>query len=113
MRTAGREEQIVDSLVRFLAIIGGEMDGEVLNSMNMLDLETDEWRMQSQTLTVARKDHACVLTRLDDEEGILVTGGVDGNNKALASVEFFSIPRQVRQRQSDYLVSRSGSLCPT
>ena len=72
------------------------MDGEVLNSMKTLDLETDEWRMQSQTLTVARKDHACVLTRLDDEEGILVTGGVDVDNKALASVEFFSIPKQVR-----------------
>ena len=36
------QEQIVDSLFRFLAIIGGEMDGEVLNSMKMLDLETDE-----------------------------------------------------------------------
>ena len=31
------------------------MDGEVLNSMKMLDLETEEWRMQSQTLTVARR----------------------------------------------------------
>ena len=87
---------LLSSLTRFLAIIGGEMDGEVLNSMKTLDLETDEWRMQSQTLSVARKDHACVLTRLDDEEGILVTGGVDLNNKALASVEFFSIPKQVR-----------------
>ena len=101
---------------RFLAIIGGEMDGEVLNSMKTLDLETDEWRMQSQTLTVARKDHACVLTRLDDEEGILVTGGVDGDNKALASVEFFSIPKQVRGQcgvsgQERYC--RNGLHCPT
>ena len=85
----------VDS--RFLAVIGGEMDGELLNSMKTLDLETNEWRMQSQTLKVARKDHACVSTRLDDEEGILVAGGVDADDNALASVEFFSIPKQVCQ----------------
>merc|ERR1719278_1081799 len=65
---------------RFLAVIGGEMDGEVLDSMKTLDLETNEWRMQAQTLRVPRKDHACVSTRLDDEEGILVAGGVDTDN---------------------------------
>ena len=70
------------------------MDGEVLNSMKTLDLETNEWRMQAQTLSVARKDHACVATRLDDEPGILVTGGVDADDKPLSSVEFFSIPKQ-------------------
>merc|ERR1719367_1966586 len=75
---------------RFLAVIGGEMDGELLDSMKTLDLETNEWRMQTQTLKVPRKDHACVKTRLDDEEGILVTGGVDANDNALKSVEFFS-----------------------
>merc|ERR1719422_1831322 len=74
----------VDS--RFLAVIGGEMDGKLLNSMKTLDLETNEWRMQSQTLKVARKDHACVATRLDDEEGILVAGGVAAQ-EFLASVE--------------------------
>merc|ERR1719277_2994647 len=79
---------------RFLAVIGGEMDGEVLDSMKTLDLETNEWRMQAQTLKVPRKDHACVSTRLDDEEGILVAGGVDADNRALKSVEFFSIPKQ-------------------
>lgn len=81
---------------RFLAIVGGEMDGELLDSMKTLDLETNEWRMQTQTLKVPRKDHACVKTRLDDEEGILVTGGVDANDNALKSVEFFSIPKQVQ-----------------
>ena len=35
------------------------------------------------------------ILRLDDEQGILVTGGVDANDRALASVEFFSIPKQV------------------
>merc|ERR1711874_272051 len=78
-----------------------------MGSMKTLDLETDEWRMQSQTLTVARKDHACVLTRLDDEEGILVTGGVDGDNKALASVEFFSIPKQEWVTLSDLTLART------
>ena len=107
----------VDS--RFLAVIGGEMDGELLNSMKTLDLETNEWRMQSQTLKVARKDHACVATRLDDEEGILVAGGVDADDNALASVEFFSIPKQVCQLFTVYmiwqltLILRSGSLCLT
>ena len=48
---------------RFLAVIGGEMDGEVLDSMKTLDLETNEWRMQAQTLRTPRKDHACVATR--------------------------------------------------
>ena len=102
---------ILSHLARFLAIIGGEMDGEVLNSMKTLDLETDEWRMQSQTLAVARKDHACVLTRLDDEEGILVTGGVDLNNNALASVEFFSIPKQVRDHSKYAVRSVQWSQC--
>ena len=41
------------------------MDGEILNSMKTLDLETDEWRMQAQTLKTPRKDHACVATRFE------------------------------------------------
>ena len=88
---------------RFLAVVGGEMDGELLDSMKTLDLETNEWRMQTQTLKVPRKDHACVKTRLDDEEGILVTGGVDANEKALKSVEFFSIPKQVQNINPTFL----------
>ena len=39
--------------------------------------------------------------RLDDEEGILVTGGVDADNQPLASVEFFSIPKQVSDQTRD------------
>ena len=104
----------VDS--RFLAVIGGEMDGELLDSMKTLDLETNEWRMLPE-LKVPRKDHACVATRLDDEEGILVTGGVDSNDNALKSVEFFSIPKQVRYlltcQAMILLLPRSGSRCLT
>jgi hypothetical protein len=37
----------------------------------------------------------CGFFRLDDEDGIMVSGGVDENNRPLASVEFFSIPKQV------------------
>jgi len=92
---------------RFLAVIGGEMDGEILNSMKTLDLETDEWRMQAQTLKTPRKDHACVATRLDDEEGILVTGGVDADNRPLASVEFFSIPKQEWVDLADLTIART------
>ena len=39
--------------------------------------------------------------RLDDEDGILVTGGVDADNQPLASVEFFSIPKQVSDQTRD------------
>ena len=88
------------------------MDGEVLNSMKMLDLEPDEWRMQSQTLTVARKDHACVLTSLDDEEGILVTGGVDGNNKALASVDIDRIILETPQTEYFFKLQTRDSSRP-
>jgi len=79
---------------RFLTIIGGEMEGEVLNSMKTMDVETGEWRMQAQSMSTSRKDHACVLTRLNGENGIIVSGGVDADNKPLSSVEFFSIPQQ-------------------
>jgi len=92
---------------RFLAVIGGEMDGEVLDSMKTLDLETNEWRMQAQALRVPRKDHACVSTRLDDEEGILVAGGVDADNRALKSVEFFSIPKQEWVSLADMTIART------
>jgi len=92
---------------RFLAVIGGEMDGEVLDTMKTFDLETKEWRTQAQTLKIARKDHACVATRLDDEEGILVTGGVDAENKPLRSVEFFSIPKQEWVTLADLTIPRT------
>jgi len=92
---------------RFLMIIGGEMDGEILNSMKSLDLETNEWREQAPTLKTPRKDHACVATRLDDEEGILVTGGVDADNRPLASVEFFSIPKQEWVTLADLTIPRT------
>jgi len=92
---------------RFLAVIGGETDGELLNSMKSLNLETNEWRNQEQTLRVPRKDHACVATRLDDEDGILVTGGVDADNRPLTSVEFFSIPKQEWLTLADLTVART------
>jgi len=92
---------------RFLAVIGGEMDGEVLDSMKTLDLETNEWRMQAQVLQTPRKDHACVSTRLDDEEGILVAGGVDSEGQPLKSVEFFSIPKQEWVSLADMTIART------
>ena len=48
---------------RFLAVVGGEMDGELLSSMKTLDLQTNEWRMQAGELRVPRKDQVlfCAL----------------------------------------------------
>lgn len=91
----------------FVTIIGGEMEGEILDSMKTLNLDTNEWRMQDQTLQTPRKDHACVVTRLDDEDGILVTGGVDADNRPLASVEFFSMPKQEWVSLADLTVART------
>merc|ERR1711915_758543 len=67
----------------------------------------NEWREQAPTLKTPRKDHACVATRLDDEEGILVTGGVDADNRPLASVEFFSIPKQEWVTLADLTIPRT------
>ena len=57
--------------------------------METYDIVNDQWNPDSQ-LKTARKDHACSHLTLDDESGILVTGGVDDNNQPLNSVEFYS-----------------------
>ena len=57
--------------------------------METYDIVNDQWNPDSQ-LKTARKDHACSHLTLDDESGILVTGGVDDNNQPLKSVEFYS-----------------------
>ncbi len=41
----------------------GEMDGQLLNTMKTLDVETGDWKMQAQTLKMPRKDHACANVR--------------------------------------------------
>ena len=48
-------------------------------------------------------------TRLDDEEGILVAGGVDSEGQPLKSVEFFSIPKQEWVSLADMTIARSGT----
>ncbi len=39
----------------------------------------------------ARKDHACILAEINGDKGILVSGGVDAEEKLLSSVEFYSL----------------------
>ncbi len=39
------------------------MDGQLLNTMKTLDVETGDWKMQAQTLKMPRKDHACTNVR--------------------------------------------------
>ena len=48
-----------------------------------------------------------MATRLDDEEGILVTGGVDADNRPLSSVEFYSIDRQEWLSLADLTLPRT------
>ena len=48
-------------------------------------------------------------TRLDDEEGILVAGGVDSEGQPLKSVEFFSIPKQEWVSLADMTIARSAN----
>ena len=41
------------------------MSGQVLSTMKTLDVETGDWKIQSQALKIARKDHACAAVRWD------------------------------------------------
>lgn len=81
---------------QYITIIGGENDGNVLSTMKTLgplDADAPEWTDEASMKT-ARKDHACAYFTMDDDAGILVTGGVDVDNQPLASVEFYSFKAQ-------------------
>ncbi len=45
-------------------------------------------------MLVRRKDHACALVQIDNERGILVSGGVDNEDNLLDSVEFYNLATQ-------------------
>ena len=45
-------------------------------------------------MLVRRKDHACALVKIDEETGLLVSGGVDGEDNLLDSVEFYNLETQ-------------------
>lgn len=45
-------------------------------------------------MLVRRKDHACALVKIDEERGVLVSGGVDAEDNLLDSVEFYNLETQ-------------------
>lgn len=40
-------------------------------------------------MLLGRKDHACAFVKIDEEKGVLVSGGVDSEDNLLDSVEFY------------------------
>ena len=47
-----------------------------------------------QDMLIKRKDHACAFVKIDEEKGVLVSGGVDAEDNLLDSVEFYSLESQ-------------------
>ena len=100
-----------------IAILGGEIQSEngtvsVSNDMSTLNVDTKKWTSQSgkfitsqmhcyqlwleilnnnfyvEGMNIERKDHACVFVKIKDDQGVLVSGGVDEQDNLLDSVEF-------------------------
>ena len=45
-------------------------------------------------MLIKRKDHACAFVKIDEERGVLVSGGVDAEDNLLDSVEFYNLDTQ-------------------
>ena len=58
-------------------------------------------------MLVRRKDHACTLVKIDEERGVLVSGGVDGEDNLLDSVEFYNLETQEWQELSPLKKART------
>jgi len=80
-----------------IAILGGEIptqDGIAISpDMKTYNLDNDAWTEQPAML-LGRKDHACAFVKIDEEKGVLVSGGVDSEDNLLDSVEFYSLENQ-------------------
>jgi N-acetylneuraminic acid mutarotase len=80
-----------------IAILGGEVptsDGIAISAeMKTYNIDNGDWTSQPDML-VRRKDHACALVKIDEETGLLVSGGVDGEDNLLDSVEFYNLETQ-------------------
>jgi len=80
-----------------IAILGGEVPGNdgitISSEIKTYNVDNGEWTIQPDML-VRRKDHACALVQIDNERGILVSGGVDNEDNLLDSVEFYNLATQ-------------------
>merc|ERR1711983_369609 len=76
---------------------GGEIptqDGIAISpDMKTYNLDTDAWT-ENPAMLLGRKDHACAFVKIDEEKGVLVSGGVDSEDNLLDSVEFYSLENQ-------------------
>ena len=106
-----------------IAILGGEIQSEngtvsVSNDMSTLNVDSKKWTVQSgkfiifsytfcqlcqktkcvffylEGMNIERKDHACAFVKIKDDQGVLVSGGVDEQDNLLDSVEFYNLQTQ-------------------
>jgi len=93
-----------------IAILGGEVptsDGIAISAeMKTYNIDNADWTSQPDML-VRRKDHACALVKIDEERGVLVSGGVDGEDNLLDSVEFYNLETQEWQELSPLKKART------
>lgn len=74
--------------------------------MKTYNIDNADWTSQPDML-VRRKDHACALVKIDEERGVLVSGGVDGEDNLLDSVEFYNLETQEWQELSPLKKART------
>ena len=54
-----------------------------------------------------RKDHACLYVELENTDGVLVTGGLDGNGQVLHTAEFYDIKEKKWTQISSMKIGRT------
>jgi hypothetical protein len=93
-----------------IAILGGEIttgDGLAISSeMKTYNIDNAEWTSQPDML-VKRKDHACAIVKIDEERGVIVSGGVDSEDNLLDSVEFYNLETQTWEELSPLKSART------
>ena len=90
-----------------LYLIGGYSGGQgYLGSMYVLnDVNSPEW-IENEQMYINRRKHACLVTTVNNQEGILVSGGLTG--PALKSTEFYSFEKGSWEILGDLQVGRIG-----
>jgi len=88
-----------------LYLIGG-YGGGYLGSVYVLnDVNSPEW-IEKEQMYINRRKHACLVTTVNGQEGILVSGGLTG--PALKSTEFYSFETESWEILGDLQVGRIG-----
>ena len=69
------------------------------------DVNSPEW-IEKEQMYINRRKHACLVTTVNNQEGILVSGGLTG--PALKSTEFYSFETGRWEILGDLQVGRNG-----